>query len=111
MRGGRTTVDGITVLDAVHLVPFKARAYVDLSARRARGEHVNTRDLKKHKKDVFRLLQLFAPETPVELPAAIRADMMEFVVMSKREGVPLSQMGVDVTFEEALFLLAQTYGL
>ena len=111
MREGRTTVDGITVLDPLHLVPFKARAYVDLSARRARGEHVNTRDLRKHKKDVFRLLQLFVPGASMELPDAIRDDMAEFVAMAGREGVPLGQIGVEMTLDEALSLLRETYGL
>lgn len=111
MREGRTTVGGITVLDPVHLVPFKARAYVDLSARRARGEHVNTRDLRKHKKDVFRLLQLFVPDASVELPDAIRDDMVAFVAMAGREGVPLAQIGVEMTLDEALSLLGETYGL
>ena len=104
-------MDGITVLDPVHLIPFKAKTYVDLSARKARGEHVNTRDLKKHKKDVFRLLQLFGPETTAELPDAVRDDMEECIAMSEREGVPLEQMGVGLTIGEALGLLREAYGL
>lgn len=111
MREGRTTIDGITVLDPVHLVPFKAKAYVDLSARRARGEHVNTRDLRKHKKDVFRLVQLFVPESSAELPDSIRDDMAEFVVMAEREGVPLAQIGVRMSLDEAFSLLREAYGL
>lgn len=111
MKGGRRTVDGITVLDAPHLVPFKARAYVDLSARRAIGEHVNTKDLRKHKKDVFRLLQLFGTETSLELPALIKRDLGEFVAMAEREGVPLEQMGIDLSLDEALGLLRGAYGL
>lgn len=104
MREGRTTVDGITVLDPVHLVPFKAKAYVDLSTRMARGEHVDTRDLRKHKKDVFRLMQLFAPEASAELPDPIRNDMAEFVAMAEREVVPLAQIGIRMSLDEALSL-------
>lgn len=59
MKSGRKTVDGVTVLDEVHLVPFKAKAFLDLSKRKADGERVDSNDIKKHKKDVFRLVQLF----------------------------------------------------
>lgn len=111
MREGRTTVDGITVLDPTHLVPFKARAYIDLSARKAHGEHVNTRDLKKHKKDVFRLMQLFASESSTELPDTIRSDMTEFVATVEHEGAPLAQIGVNMALNEAIYMLREVYGL
>lgn len=111
MKAGRKTVDGVTVLDEVHLVPFKAKAYVDLSARKAAGEHVNAKDLKKHKKDVFRLLQLFGPDAAAELPASIRADVEEFCDMARREDAPLEQIGMPFTLDEALEMIARTYGL
>ena len=38
MKSGRKTINGITVLDEVHLVPFKAKAFLDLSKRKAEGE-------------------------------------------------------------------------
>lgn len=111
MKTGRKTVDGVTVLDEVHLVPFKAKAYVDLSARKAAGEHVNSKDLRKHKKDVFRLLQLFGPDTAADLPASIRADLEEFCGMARREGAPLDQIGVPFTLGEGLAAIARAYGL
>lgn len=57
MKSGRKTIDGVTALGEVHLVPFKAKAFLDLSKRRADGEKANSSDIKKHKKDVFRLVQ------------------------------------------------------
>lgn len=32
MRSGRKTINGVAVLDEVHLIPFKAKAYIGLSA-------------------------------------------------------------------------------
>ena len=49
MLAGRRIVSGISVLDTEHLIPFKMYAWLDLKDRKARGEHVNERDLKKHK--------------------------------------------------------------
>lgn len=111
MKSGRKTVDGVTVLDEVHLVPFKAKAFLDLSRRKADGERVDSSDVKKHKKDVFRLAQLFTPSTSSVLPDSIRDDMEEFCEAIRAEGVPLKQMGIPLTLEEGIELLRRVYGL
>ena len=48
-------VDGLPVVTLVALIPLKARAWLDLTKRRESGESVDTRDIKKHRNDVFRL--------------------------------------------------------
>lgn len=111
MKSGRKTVGGVTVLDEVHLVPFKAKAFLDLSKRKANGERVDSSDVKKHKKDVFRLVQLFTPNTLSELPESIRADMAEFCETVLIEGVPLKQMRIPLTLDEGVELLRRVYGL
>lgn len=111
MKSGRKTVGGVTVLDEVHLVPFKAKAFLDLSKRKANGERVDSSDVKKHKKDVFRLVQLFTPNTLSELSESIRADMAEFCETVLIEGVPLKQMRIPLTLDEGVELLRRVYGL
>ena len=111
MKSGRKTVGGVTVLDEVHLVPFKAKAFLDLSKRKANGERVDSSDVKKHKKDVFRLVQLFTPNTLSELSESIRADMAEFCETVLIEGVPLKQMRTPLTLDEGVELLRRVYDL
>ena len=111
MQSGRKTIDGITILDEAHLVPFKAKAFLDLSKRKADGERIDSSDIKKHKKDVFRLAQLFTPNTSSVLPESIRNDMLEFCKNVHAEGVPLKQMGVPLTLEEGIELIHRVYGL
>lgn len=41
---GRTELDGVIVLDTLYLILFKARAYLDLRDRKARGDHIDRRD-------------------------------------------------------------------
>ena len=41
-----------------YLIPFKAKAWMDLTDRRAAGEHVDSKNIKKHKNDVFRKKQI-----------------------------------------------------
>lgn len=111
MKSGCKTVAGVTVLDEVHLVPFKAKAFLDLSKRKADGERVDSSDIKKRKKDVFRLAQLFTPSTASQLPEPIRADMVEFCEKVLSEGVPLKQMKVPLELDEAIELIRRVYGL
>ena len=111
MKSGRKTINGITVLDEVHLVPFKAKAFLDLSKRKAEGEKIDSSDIKKHKKDVFRLSQLFSMDTSSVLPESIQTDMTEFCKTVQIQGVPLKQMGIPLTLDDALDLLRHVYSL
>lgn len=49
MKEGCEVVNGIAVLGETGLIPFKAKAFLDLSQRKKFGEYVDSRDLRKHK--------------------------------------------------------------
>ena len=55
-------------MDAAYLIPFKAKAWMDLTDRKAAGEHVDSKNIKKHKNDVFRLTELIDPTAKVVAP-------------------------------------------
>ena len=84
------TVDGVAVLDERMLIPFKAKAHLDLAARRAQGEHLDQKNIRKHRADVFRLLQLLADDERVKLPETIASDMARFAdkVLADGDFVP-----------------------
>jgi hypothetical protein len=76
---GRRMLEDVPIVGAEHLIPLKARAYLDLKKRRERGEKVDARDVAKHRNDVVRLLQTLEP-VPIEgVPDAVREDMREFL--------------------------------
>ena len=52
---GKVVVQELSVLRPEYLLLFKAKAFLDLSARKANGEHVDSRDIKKHKNDILRI--------------------------------------------------------
>ena len=83
LKQGKVTVDGVTVLDAAYLIPFKAKAWMDLTDRKAAGEHVDSKNIKKHKNDVFRLTELIDPTAKVVAPQGVYADIQEFVQRMK----------------------------
>ncbi len=53
LKEGRILIDGIPVLSPTCLIPFKAKAWLDLRNRKANGEHVDSKNIKKHKNDIF----------------------------------------------------------
>ena len=86
--------EGVTVLDAAYLIPFKAKAWMDLTDRKAAGEHVDSKNIKKHKNDVFRLTELIDPTAKVVAPQGVYADIQEFVQRMKNENVDIKQLGL-----------------
>jgi len=61
------------------LIPLKAHAWLDLTARRAAGEMVDKADINKHRGDVFRLAASLPGELGPEFPELIRADLTRFL--------------------------------
>jgi hypothetical protein len=105
-------LDGIPVLDEAGIIPFKARAWIDLSRRQTEGDKVDSRDIKKHRNDVARILQLLSAEASYELPNPVRADMQAFVegVAAQDDFVP-KQFGVAMTKDVVIDRLRQAYRL
>ena len=75
LKRGKVTVDGVTVLDAAYLIPFKAKAWMDLTDRKTAGEYVDSKNIKKHKNDVFRLTELIDPTVKITAPRGVCADV------------------------------------
>ncbi|MBK5262786.1 MAG: hypothetical protein JJE17_09495, partial [Peptostreptococcaceae bacterium] len=78
----RISVDGD---DAEHIIPFKAKAWLDLTNRKASGEQVDSKNIRKHKNDVFRLATLLTAESRISLSASIMVDMTDFLEAMKNE--------------------------
>lgn len=109
MVEGRETIDGITVLDAAHLIPFKMFAWLDLTEKKARGERVNTRDLRKHRLDVFRLLQIVPVNTKINCIGRIKFDVNRFIEENNITDSSLKAAGIDITADEGESLLKEIY--
>ncbi|HKX46851.1 MAG TPA: hypothetical protein VJP77_09115 [Planctomycetota bacterium] len=75
----RETRNGIPIVTPACLAVLKARAWSDLRARKAAGEQVDERDLKKHRNDVFKLILLMAAEERIEVPGSIAKEWGAFL--------------------------------
>ena len=76
----RTLIDDMPVLSPTCLIAFKAKAWLDLKKRKNNGEHVDSKNIKKHKNDIFRLAQLISPDTKQLLNAEVENDMKTFFI-------------------------------
>ena len=55
LQSAKRMVDGVPVLDETVLIPFKARAFLNLTDEAAKGEKVDQKNIRKHRNDVFRI--------------------------------------------------------
>ncbi|MDF1549946.1 MAG: hypothetical protein P1P88_19120 [Bacteroidales bacterium] len=72
-------VDNVNIANIESLICMKARAFLDMMERKAKGEKVNERHIKKHKSDVFRLAVLLAERDVFDLPIKIKKDLQAFI--------------------------------
>ena len=112
LREGKIVLNDIPVLDAAHLIPFKAKAWLDLTERNRNGEHVDSKNIRKHKNDVFRLSILLTSDIRVILSAAIRSDLKKFFSAMEAETIDLKAFGIrSQSQQEILQKLKTIYGL
>lgn len=84
----RRMLDGLSIVSEVCLIPLKARAWLDLSTRKAAGEAIDENDIRKHSKDVIRLSQLLSTGSMTSLPVPIAADLDRFLVVLEADLTP-----------------------
>lgn len=109
---GKTVVDGVPILSVAYIIPFKMRAFCELSNRKAEGAQVDSRDIKKHKNDVLKIAQLLSPAQTVVVPDAIKEHMKEFILTIKDEPVNMKNLGLErIALDDILALLKKVYSL
>jgi len=112
LQQGVDVIDGVSVLTPPYLLVFKAKAYLDLSARREAGEAINSKDINKHKLDVFRLFQLLSADLEVELPESVRQDVKAFIHAVNNDLPDLKSIGIkSFSAEVVLANVEKIYGL
>lgn len=106
---GRTVMDGISILDAEHIIPLKMKAWLDLKDKKAQGIHVNSRDIRKHRLDVFRLFQLVREDQRIVVPASVGADIHSFISQIQETDIRLSDIGITRSKESILEIYRNMY--
>jgi len=108
---GRITVNGISVLGAAMMIPFKARAYLDMEQRQREGQAIKPRDMAKHRTDVFRVLGMLNPETQIDITAPVREDLARFLQLAAADNAFDPQPVTGVSKAEAIARITTLYDL
>lgn len=112
IQDGKIELQGVPLVGADHLIPLKARAWVELRERKRAGDRIDSRDIKKHKNDVFRLLQIVDPGKRHVLPDAIGTDMRRFVNEVQQEPPDLKSLGIKTfSLKSSMDIVNAVYGL
>ena len=70
--------NGIRLANNEALICLKAKAFLDISHRIAKGSTEDKKHIRKHKGDIFRLAVMLTAEDIFTLPEAIKIDMQAF---------------------------------
>ena len=106
MLANKVMWNGISLLTPEALIVLKAKAWMDLSDRKARGEHVDSKDVKKHRNDVLRLTAMISPDLHMELPSTVMNEMTEFLHRLTIARNDLEQLGIHRKPDEIIQLLS-----
>lgn len=107
---GKTVLSDIAVLSHTYLIPFKAKAWLDLRDRKTNGQHVDEKDIRKHKNDIIRLATLLTGAEQCDLPAPVQRDMALFIDGLRSEPVDLKTLKISgIKFEDILMVLSRVY--
>lgn len=95
--------------DDLALICLKAKAFLDLTEKKADGKKVDSRNITKHKNDVFRLAATLREDDRIVLPEGIRSDLINFVqiMTSSTPDVKAIMKNMGVTSVTATDLLGQ----
>ena len=111
IKSHRIEVEDVSILPAEALLLLKARAWFDLSMRKARGEFVKDKDVRKHRTDILRLQAQIVEGTVVEVAEPIKIEMRDFI--AAYESLPLDPkiIGVPGSFDDAVDRIKRVFGV
>lgn len=112
IHSGKLQIDGLSVLGAAHLIPLKARAFLDLNNRK-NSTYIDNKDIRKHKNDIIRLYQLLTPVQRISLPVQIKQDMKDFLDYIQNDtSIDFKNLGIKNTkTEDILINLKNIYAI
>ena len=109
MMKGRTVVDGVSVLGAEYIIPFKMFAWLNNIDLKENGTAVNSDDIKKHKNDVFRLIPLIDTSIKIETFGNVKLIVERFLNDVQAEIIDSGLLSGGRSKEESIALLREMY--
>lgn len=112
IQDGKEILDGVSILKVEYIIPFKMKAWSDLTERKEDGEKVDSKNISKHKNDVLKISQLLSPQLRLELPEVIKDDMRAFIKGIADDDINMKSLGLaEFTREQILDSINAIYDL
>ncbi|WP_319562512.1 hypothetical protein [Marispirochaeta sp.] len=88
-------IEDLPLIGPEILIPLKARAWMDLTNRKESGQKIDSRDIRKHRNDIFRLFPLLPGNLSISFPEEIKKDLKQFTdrIVSD-SGINLKTLGI-----------------
>lgn len=107
---GKRIVDGYSLIEIETIVLFKIKAWMDMKERKEAGEKVDTKNIRKHKNDVFRLLANISPTSRIEVAEEIQNDIIQFIEQINEDKPDLKNLGIiETDLDEMLEILGDVF--
>jgi len=93
LRNGVRSIDGLPVLNELYMIPFKAKAWLELTDRKNKTGGVDSSDIRKHKRDIYRMSDIISRGFKMALPKTIERDICAFVMEIQKTiiNIPLKE--------------------
>ena len=75
----REVEGGLPLITPAGIILLKAKAWLDLSARAQSGEKVDSKHIKKHRNDVFRITMILPADETFDVPPSVYVDLKQFL--------------------------------
>lgn len=109
---GKQLVGGVPIVGPEHIIPLKARVWLDFTERKEAGEGISSKNIKKHKNDVFRLMVAITPDPLSDVPELIGEDMKRFLDAVADTLIDFKALGLGRRNKKEIFaMLREKYGL
>lgn len=110
LMNGRVEIDGVRILAPAYLIPFKAKAWLDLTSHKRSGFHVDEKDIKKHKNDIVRLSSVLSGNDTVQIPKEVMEDMSDFIRQYEQAPADLKSLKIHgITNQQIIDRLKKIY--
>lgn len=97
------------MVEGIHLIPMKMKAWLDLNRQKSEGIYVNNRDLRKHRQDVFRLFPLINLDERIAAPEEVYQDILTFIDAVAELPFETKSIGISIAKEQILEIYRNIY--
>lgn len=109
-------LDGVQAIDRDALIVLKIKAYLNNIQRKNSGQSVQSDDIDKHKRDVYRIAHILTPEDRFVAPESIKRDIDAFLMAIENDPINTKAiskfMGVpEIPQAQFIEIIKMTYGL